>query len=174
MDTVINELDVNGTWNIDACDILPVIISSMYIRPVRVFSSAIDTGCILDFVPDAYDENTDIRLTAMHLCLRATPGNEHYDAAIPNEFTDSFTDDENITSGNISHGCSESGGNEEQRPDVPLLKTVPEDTVLCGSNEPIPSSSQTSDTCEIERGESSTENTPKRKRTANPSNWQKN
>ena len=133
LDTILSQLGESGTWKMECCDILPVVIANMYARPVRLFSSVVETGCILDFVPDSYSIDCDIRDIAIHMCLRAVLNHEHYDAAVPKEYTeDTFTSysietDSQVHEAVNSSNCTSSQRNAKVRARVTMQTMSDED-----------------------------------------------
>jgi hypothetical protein len=76
-DHLLQDLSVDGHWNMELADCMPLAIANLYKRPIRIYSSMVSNS-VYDIYPDLQD--ADNSLEFIKVALFAITGQEHYEA----------------------------------------------------------------------------------------------
>lgn len=120
----VDMLKVDGAWNLDIADIVPLAVANYYASTVRIYSSSISTPLI----DVKADQITDEVINLAYISIREQ---EHYDGTkiISNETDDCCNESESNTRGEISKSQAEFTAEriyqEEQEYDDTNIPTTP-------------------------------------------------
>jgi hypothetical protein len=76
-DHLLQDLSVDGHWNMELADCMPLAIANLYKQPIRIYSSMVSNS-VYDIYPDLQD--ADNSLEFIKVALFAITGQEHYEA----------------------------------------------------------------------------------------------
>ncbi|XP_052075475.1 uncharacterized protein LOC127712922 [Mytilus californianus] len=76
-DSLLQDFSIDGHWNNELADFMPLALANMYNRPLRIYSSMVSNS-VYDIIPDLQD--TEHSQEYIKVALIAIKGQEHYDA----------------------------------------------------------------------------------------------